>query len=119
MSHFIYGLYKTKHEYLTNSIEDGLYYIGITTDIVRRKKAHISQNDNVRKMRYIKKYGIDIRILFTCETEKEALDRESFLIKWFGRIEDGGILTNLYPSGEIKFKERNNFFKDHTIETLD
>lgn len=34
-------------------------------------------------------------------------------------FKNGIILTNLYPSGEIKFKQRNELFKEDMIKSLD
>lgn len=96
MKVYIYGLYKEKFDYKTDKLDEGLFYIGITKDIRIRINAHKSKNNNPLKKSYIKKYGLIIKILYECNSYEEALERESFLIRWFGRlIDDTGILTNI------------------------
>lgn len=96
MKVYIYGLYKEKFEYKTNKLDEGLFYIGITKDIKRRCIAHKNRKYNPLKKAYINKYGFIIKILYECNSYEEALERESFLIRWFGRILDNsGILTNI------------------------
>lgn len=95
MKNYVYGLYKKDFVYTSSNIEEGLFYIGITTDIDRRRKSHRSQNYNPLKMNYIKKYDFNIVILYEENSKEDAEKRETFLIKWFGLIDEGGILTNL------------------------
>jgi transposase len=101
---YIYGLYKKNVEYLTNKIDEHLFYIGITSgkiyNLNKRAKDHSSGRSNVVKTNIIKKYDFNIKILFTCDTREEAEEREEFLIRWFGKIIDGGILANLLDSAK-------------------
>lgn len=96
MKVYIYGLYKENFEYLTNKLDEGLFYIGITKNIKSRCIGHKSSQANPLKKAYMNKYGFLIKILYECNSYEEALERESFLIRWFGRIIDNsGILTNI------------------------
>lgn len=103
MKVYIYGLYKEKFEYKTNKLDEGLFYIGITKDLNRRIIEHKNVENNPIKRSYIQKYDFTIKILYECHSYEEALEKESFLIRWFGRIVDNtGILTNiLIESGDI------------------
>lgn len=105
MKVYIYGLYKENFEYKTNRIDEGLFYIGITKNIRSRLNGHRSKISNPLKMAYVKKYGATIKILYECDTYEEALEKESFLIRWFGKLTDNtGILTNiLTESTDIHF----------------
>jgi len=96
MKIYIYGLYKEKFEYKTNKLDEGLFYIGITKDLKTRINGHRSKNNNPIKKSYINKYGFIVKILYECESYEQALEKETFLIKWFGKIQDDtGILTNI------------------------
>jgi len=96
MQIYIYGLYKENFEYKTNKIDEGLFYIGITKNIKTRINSHNAKKNNPLKKAYINKYGFILKILYTCSSYEEALEREAFLIRWFGRIiDDTGILTNI------------------------
>jgi predicted GIY-YIG superfamily endonuclease len=96
MKIYIYGLYKEKFEYKTNKLDEGLFYIGVTKDLRTRINGHRSRNNNPIKKSYIKKYGLIVKVLYECQSYEEALEKESFLIRWFGKIQDDtGILTNI------------------------
>lgn len=96
MKIYIYGLYKEKFEYKTNKLEEGLFYIGITKDLKTRMIGHRSKGANPIKKSYINKYGFIVKVLYECESYEEALEKETFLIRWFGKIQDDtGILTNV------------------------
>lgn len=104
MKIYIYGLYKENFEYKTHSIDEGLFYIGITKNLKTRINGHRSKGSNPIKKSYIRKYGLIVKVLCECESYEEALEKETFLIRWFGKIQDNtGILTNvLTESGDIK-----------------
>jgi predicted GIY-YIG superfamily endonuclease len=96
MKIYIYGLYKENFEYKTNKLDEGLFYIGITKDLKTRINGHKSKGNNPIKKSYINKYGLIVKILYECDSYDEALEKESFLIRWFGKIQDNtGILTNI------------------------
>jgi predicted GIY-YIG superfamily endonuclease len=96
MKVYIYGLYKEKFEYKTNKLDEGLFYIGITKDLETRMRGHKSKGKNPIKKSYINKYGFTVKVLCECESYEEALEKETFLIRWFGKIQDDtGILTNI------------------------
>jgi len=113
---YVYGLYKKNFVYITNKIDEGLFYIGITNDTKLRFNSHKVKKSNPIKKSYIEKYDFEIKILYTYKTREEALEKESFLIKWFGKICDGtGILTNiLTESSDIGYYNLNkNFAEPH------
>ena len=96
MKIYIYGLYKEKFEYKTNKLDEGLFYIGITKDLKTRMIGHKNKRNNPIKKSYINKYGFTVKVLYECESYEEALEKETFLIRWFGKIQDDtGILTNV------------------------
>lgn len=96
MKIYIYGLYKEKFKYKTNKLDEGLFYIGITKNIRTRMNGHRSKGNNPIKKSYINKYGFIVKILYECASYEEALEKETFLIRWFGKIQDDtGILTNI------------------------
>jgi predicted GIY-YIG superfamily endonuclease/predicted transcriptional regulator len=109
---YVYGLYKKKIEYSSNRIDEGLFYIGVTKDIKVRANSHKSKKNNPIKKAYINKYDFEIKILFRYKTYQEALEMESFLIRWFGRIVNGtGILTNiLIEQEDIKSLNKGKTF---------
>jgi predicted GIY-YIG superfamily endonuclease len=116
MKIYIYGLYKANFDYTTNSIDSGLFYIGITKDIKTRISSHKSADANPLKKAYMNKYGFFVRVLYECSSYEEALERESFLIRWFGKIsDDTGILTNiLIESTDIcTYNLGQKFSSDH------
>jgi len=101
--HYVYGLYKKNVEYLTNRIDEHLFYIGITgakrNPINRRATDHRKdRTSNKIKFNIINKYDFEIKVLYTFDTKEEAEEREEFLIRWFGKIMDGGILANVFSS---------------------
>lgn len=112
MKIYVYGLYKEKFDYKTNKLDEGLFYIGITKNLKTRINGHRSKNNNPIKKSYINKYGLIVKILYKCESYEEALERETFLIKWFGKIQDNtGILTNiLTESSDIGFYNKEQKF---------
>jgi len=101
MKIYIYGLYKENFEYKTNRLDEGLFYIGITKDLKTRINGHKSKGNNPIKKSYIDKYGLIVKILYECDSYDEALEKESFLIRWFGKIMDNtGILTNILTESQ-------------------
>lgn len=90
----VYGLYKWN--LVINSLDDGLFYIGITNDIDTRIRQHMSKRcNNQLKNEYIEEYGFKLIPLWTNLSLQEAEHRELFLIYWFGQIiDETGILTN-------------------------
>lgn len=116
MKVYIYGLYKEKFEYKTNKIDEGLFYIGITKNLRVRINGHKSSDNNSLKKSYINKYGLIVKILYECDSYDNALEKESFLIRWFGKIiEDTGILTNILtePSDICQCNFGKKFTSDH------
>lgn len=96
MKVYVYGLYKEKFEYKTNKLDEGLFYIGITKNLKKRINGHKNKRNNPIKKYYINKYGFTVKILYECKSYEEALEKETFLIGWFGKIQnDTGILTNI------------------------
>jgi predicted GIY-YIG superfamily endonuclease/predicted transcriptional regulator len=96
MKIYIYGLYKENFEYKTNRLDEGLFYIGITKNLHTRMNNHRTCSSNPIKKSYINKYGFVVKILYECDSYEKALEKESFLIRWFGKIQDNtGILTNI------------------------
>jgi len=96
MKIYIYGLYKEKFEYKTNKLDEGLFYIGITKDLKIRINGHKSKGSNPIKKSYINKYGFIVKVLYEYDSYEKALEKETFLIRWFGKIQDNtGILTNV------------------------
>lgn len=101
MKIYIYGLYKENFEYKTNRLDEGLFYIGITKDLKTRINGHKSKGNNTIKKSYIDKYGLIVKVLYECDSYDEALEKESFLIRWFGKImDDTGILTNILTESQ-------------------
>ena len=101
---YIYGLYKKNSK--RKNISDGLFYIGITDNPHRRTLNHKNndyeccKSNNILKKRIINKYNFEIVIFWTVDSRKKALERETFLINWFGSMyEKTGILTNIKYTG--------------------
>jgi hypothetical protein len=99
MKYYVYGLYKKNIEYKKKSIDEHLFYIGITSDknLYFREKNH-RRESNIHKINIINKYDFILRIFWVVDTKEESEEREEFLIRWFGKICDGGILTNYLDS---------------------
>lgn len=98
---YIYGLYKKNVTYTTNTIDEHLFYIGITNNaknLYHRSKNHKLDKSNPFKLNIIAKYDFELKILWTTENSQESKDREEFLIGWFGKKSEGGILTNILSS---------------------
>lgn len=100
MKYYIYGLYKKNTEYKTQYLSENLFYIGITSDknLYSRQKNHRKEKFNPFKINIINKYDFFIKILWIVDTNHEAQERESFLIRWFKRVSEGGILVNVLGS---------------------
>lgn len=117
MKVYIYGLYKEKFEYKNvNKLDEGLFYIGITKNLHTRMNSHRTCSSNPIKKSYINKYGFIVKILFECDSYEEAMEKETFLIRWFGKIaENTGILTNiLTESNDISlYNIGQTFSSDH------
>ena len=98
---YVYGLYKKNVTYKTNAIDENLFYIGITSNeknLYHRNKNHKLDKSNPFKLNIIAKYDFELKILWKTKSNQEAKDREEFLIRWFGKRSDGGILTNILSS---------------------
>lgn len=97
--YYIYGLYKKNIEYKTNSLDEHLFYIGITSNknLYFREKNH-RRDCNIYKINIINKYDFVLKIFWEVKTRQEAEEREEFLIRWFGKINNGGILVNMLDS---------------------
>jgi hypothetical protein len=97
--HHVYGLYKKNTKYKTNSIDENLFYIGISSsdkNFYFRMKNHKTDKCNLNKLNIIAKYDFIVRVFWNTETKQEAENREEFLINWFGRkVNKTGILTNV------------------------
>lgn len=115
--YYVYGLYKKNTKYQTNSLDENLFYIGISSsdkNFYFRIKNHKREKSNPYKLNTIAKYDFIIRVLWKTETKEEAEQREEFLISWFGRkIEKTGILTNILSSS----KDFSSIHKKRTITT--
>lgn len=94
MRHYlVYGLYRADSK--LEHIQDGLFYVGITSDIGQRVKSHKYCKKNKLKLDYIKKYGLQVVVFWDGLKKDDAVKREDFLLKWFGFIwDDTGMLTN-------------------------
>lgn len=98
---YIYGLYKKNATYTTNTIDEHLFYIGIASNeknLYHRSKNHKLDKSNPFKLNIIAKYDFELKILWQTKNNQESKDREEFLIRWFGKRSDGGILTNILSS---------------------
>ena len=97
--YYVYGLYKKNTKYKTNSIDENLFYIGISSsdkNFYFRMKNHKTGKYNLNKLNIIAKYDFIVRVFWNMETKQEAENREEFLINWFGRkVNKTGILTNV------------------------
>jgi hypothetical protein len=100
---YIYGLYKKNTTYCTNTIDENLFYVGISSsnkNLYHRFKNHKREKSNPYKLNIIAKYDFELKILWSTDNIKEAKEREEFLIRWFGKKNDGGILTNILSSSD-------------------
>jgi hypothetical protein len=100
---YIYGLYKKNIAYKTNSLFEHLFYIGIAggeKNLYHREKNHRRERSNPQKLNIIAKYDFELKILWKTHTIEDLKNREEFLIRWFGRKSDGGILTNILSSAD-------------------
>lgn len=97
--YYVYGLYKKNIKYKTNALDENLFYVGISSsdkNFYFRMKNHKTDKCNPYKLNTIAKYDFIIRVFWNTDTQKEAEEREAFLINWFGRkIYKTGILTNI------------------------
>jgi hypothetical protein len=119
MKYYVYGLYKKNIKYTTGYLSENLFYIGITSDknLYFREKNHRREKSNPYKLNIINKYDFFIKILWTVETEHEAKEREAFLIRWFKKISEDGILVNVLES----YKDTNytrSFQSDKTKKRI-
>ena len=99
--HYIYGLYKKNVSNKECSLSKHLFYIGIASNninLYHREKNHRKEKSNPYKLNIIAKYDFELKVLWQVNTKEEAIEREEFLIRWFGRKKDGGILTNILSS---------------------
>jgi len=115
--YYVYGLYKKNIKYKTNVLDEHLFYVGISSsdkNFYFRMKNHKTDKCNPYKLNIIAKYDFIIRVFWNTNTQKEAEEREEFLIHWFGRrIHKTGILTNILSGAN------DNIFigKKHTKTT--
>jgi len=99
--YYIYGLYKKNIRYEQRSLSEHLFYIGIASNkinLYHREKNHRKEKSNPHKLNIIAKYDFELKVLWEANTKEESIEREEFLIRWFGRKKDGGILTNILLS---------------------
>lgn len=107
--HYVYGLYKKNAKYKTDGISEHLFYVGIASgdsNLYYRRKNHRHERSNPHKLAIINKHDFILRILWTTHTREEAEDREEFLIRWFGRRADGGILCNVCANAKDTSRAR-------------
>jgi hypothetical protein len=102
---YIYGLYKKNITYKTNNsfLSEHLFYIGIASgdkNLYHREKNHRREKSNPQKLNIIAKYDFELRILWKTEDIEDLKNREEFLIRWFGKKSDGGLLTNVLSSAQ-------------------
>lgn len=97
--YYIYGLYKKNIKYKTNTVDENLFYVGISSsdkNFYFRIKNHKREKSNPYKLNIIAKYDFIVKIFWNTAIKQEAEDREEFLIRWFGKkIEKTGILVNI------------------------
>lgn len=97
--YYVYGLYKKNIKYKTNSLDENLFYIGISSsdkNFYFRMKNHKREKSNPYKLNIIAKYDFIVKILWQTEDKEDAERREEFLIRWFGRkIDRTGNLANI------------------------
>lgn len=112
---YVYGLYKKNFNKKQN-LESGLFYIGITCDLYRRNLNHKNieyehnKSKNILKKRIIQKYDFNIFVFWKVLSLEDALEREQFLIRWFGSLYDNsGILTNIRYTGSKFYKGVSKF----------
>jgi len=108
MAHYVYGLF-TKDS-------NKLFYIGISSgskNLYHRQKNHMTESSNPRKMNMINKHGMCMKIIWKVKTRIDAEQREEFLIRWFGRESDGGILVNFAKHS----KDTSFAYNSHTEQT--
>lgn len=111
---YVYGLFKKKD----NATLKDLFYVGITKNIIDRALSHSYEKSRNIKNNYIKKYGLNIKLLFITSTREEACEREIFLISYFGRMmEKTGQLSNVTAGGEAN-PEWPQEMKDQIAEKL-
>lgn len=121
---YIYGLYKKNVNYTTNNIAEHLFYIGIASNeknLYHRSKNHKLDKSNPFKLNIIAKYDFELKILWETENIQESKDREEFLIRWFGKKSEGGILTNILSSAydlSICHKPKTNATKQKISKAL-
>lgn len=100
--YYVYGLYKKNIKYKTNTLDENLFYIGISSsnkNFYFRMKNHKKEKSNPYKLNIIAKYDFIVRVLWQVHTKEDAEQREEFLIRWFGRkIDKTGLLTNILAS---------------------
>lgn len=102
MKYYIYGLYKKNTKYKKNSIDEHLFYIGITDNknLYFRKSNHKREKFNPHKLNIINKYDFILKIFWETKNKQEAEEKEEFLIRWFGKTSNGGILVNVLDSAK-------------------
>lgn len=98
----MYSIYVLLKNNTNKNIIANIFYVGLTKRPKERFYAHKKYKDtNILKMRMIKKYGLNPIILWTNLSKKEAISRETFLIKYLGRKDiKTGQLANLTDGGE-------------------
>lgn len=115
--YYVYGLYKKNIKYKTNTLDENLFYVGISSsdkNFYFRMKNHKREKSNPYKLNIIAKYDFVVRVLWKLNTKEDAEEREKFLINWFGRrINKTGILTNILSG----FDDKSYRAKSHTIAT--
>lgn len=97
--YYVYGLYKKNIKYKINTLDENLFYIGISSsnkNFYFRMQNHKREKSNLYKLNIIAKYDFRVKVLWQVTTQEDAEEREEFLIRWFGRKADKtGFLTNI------------------------
>lgn len=110
---YVYGLFKTNDK---PTFKD-LFYVGITKNIKQRIKGHKREDANWSpiKDKMIKKYGFNFRLLFIVATREESVEREIFLIRYFGRKNlKTGQLANLTDGGDGMLNAGDEVYEKRT-----
>lgn len=111
MKYHVYLLIKANDKSL--SWDNRIFYVGITNNLTSRMSSHKNPRhaDNPYKSNIINKHGFFPLVLWTVESPEEAMEREIFLIRWFGRKCDGGQLTNIAEGG---YEKKNTIVSQET-----
>jgi hypothetical protein len=90
-----------------------IFYIGIGT---RKCRAKSSDNRNRHWHYVVRKHGINVEILFSGIDIEEAKQIEKYLIRFYGRKSEGGILVNHTDGGDGIFGHKMSDFAKARIK---